>query len=73
MARKPFTDTAGYTRHCWECVHAKNWRKGLTFGGKIDGNIADCELLDWGVGKYESPDNPCCHMPAACNYERRGA
>ncbi len=69
--RKRFTDTAGFTRHCWECIHAKNWRKGFTFGGKIDGNVADCELTKVSVGKFDSPNNQCSQLPITCNYETR--
>lgn len=35
-----FVDGAGFTRHCWECDHAANWRKVNT----IDGYEADCKL-----------------------------
>lgn len=64
MARKPFADGAGFTRHCWECRHAKNWRKSL-FG--ID--VATCELTKQAVDKYESPNNQCSHLGIECDYE----
>lgn len=67
MARKPFADSAGFTRHCWECRHAKEWSKGL-FG--ID--IATCELTGQSVGKLSSPNNPCDHLGIGCDYERGG-
>lgn len=65
MARRPFTDRAGYKRHCWECKHAKNWRTA-TFGLKI----ADCELIGKAIDKTDSPNNQCSNLPVECNYER---
>ena len=52
-----FTDGAGYTRHCWECTHATDWRKQLDV---VD--MADCELTGRRVLKYYSPNNQCCHV-----------
>lgn len=49
--RKRFTDGAGYTRHCWECVHAKDWEC------IFDKFVATCEVHDIAVGKDESPDH----------------
>ena len=67
MARhRRFTDGAGYTRHCWECVHAKGWRLEK---GTYDMNHADCELTGRVVNKYDSPNNQCCHLPVGCEYE----
>ena len=66
-AHRPFADTAGYTRHCWECKHAKVWRKGMF----SHADIARCELAEYIVEKYDSPNNPCSHLPSACEYERR--
>lgn len=62
--RKRFTDSAGYTRHCWECIHATDWRKGL-YGIPI----ATCELSGKNMEKYDSPNNPCRWMPRECRYE----
>ena len=54
-----FTDGAGFTRHCWECVHAKDW----------DGECGWCELTGWVVHKTDSPNNQCCHLPVECDYD----
>ena len=62
---KRFTDGAGFTRHCWECVHATNWRKVISF----DGNEADCELTGRHVEKHSSPNNQCSHVGIGCRYE----
>lgn len=67
MARhRRFTDNAGYTRHCWECVHAKGWRLKKH---SSDVNLADCERTGWVVHKYDGPNNPCRWMPIGCEYE----
>ena len=69
MARhRCFTDAAGFTRHCWECEHAKGWRLKAH---SMDVSLADCELTGWVVRKFDSPDNQCSHLPAGCDYERR--
>ena len=57
-----FTDTAGYTRHCWECVHAKDWRETRGIGGPC----AICEITGVAVSKYDSPNNPCCVDTKGC-------
>lgn len=62
---KRFCDGAGFTRHCWECKHATGWRKADT----IDGHEADCKLCGILVGKFDSPNNGCCHLPSACDYD----
>ncbi len=67
MARKPFTDSAGFTRHCWECRHAKDWHKGLFY---VD--IATCELTGQSVEKVYSPDNQCSQVGPECDYETGG-
>lgn len=65
MARhRRFADGAGFTRHCWECVHAKGWRKTM-FGA----DIADCELTNWTVERYDSPNNQCSYLPPECDYD----
>lgn len=70
MARhRPFTDGAGYTRHCWECANAKGWRKGQF----SHADIAMCELTHHVVEKFGSPDNQCSHVGVECEYERKGA
>ena len=70
MARhRPFTDGAGFTRHCWECAHARGWRKGQF--SKAD--IAMCELTHHVVEKFGSPDNQCSHVGVGCEYQRKGA
>ena len=60
---KPFADKAGYTRHCWECVHAVGWVRDLS------GYYARCEVTNQCVNRYDSPNNPCCHLPIECRYE----
>ena len=65
MPRRRFSDAAGYTRHCWECSHAKGWKRVNT----IDGHEARCELAGVAVGKYDSPNNPCSKTPNGCNYD----
>lgn len=64
MPRRRFSDNAGYTRHCWECRHAKGWRSVNT----IDGHEARCELTGAKIGKYDSPNNPCSHLPKECDW-----
>lgn len=56
---KRFTDRAGYTRHCWECEHTDKWYFGF----------AECRRTGVRVGKYDSPDNECCHLPIECSYD----
>lgn len=63
---RSFTDSAGYTRHCWECKHAKGWRLKKH---SADINLADCEQTGWVVKKFDSPDNPSSWMPTGCRYE----
>ena len=65
MAHHRFADGAGYTRHCWECRHAKGWKDS----GTIDGKCATCELTERTVYKFSSPNNPCSHLPYECDYE----
>jgi hypothetical protein len=65
MSRRRFTDRAGYTRHCWECKHAKNWRTDTS-----DQKIADCELTGETVEKTDSPNNLYSRLPVTCSYER---
>lgn len=65
-AHRPFADTAGYTRHCWECKHAKDWEER-----PVNGDRAMCDAIGAHVYKYDSPNNPSCHLPLACEYERR--
>ena len=67
MAHRPFTDEAGYTRHCWECKHAKDWTE---MSKTIGGYRGTCEITLRTVQKYYSPSNLCCHIPSECNYER---
>lgn len=62
---RQFTDRAGYTRHCWECVHAKNWRPKWITGEPM----AYCVLIDHFVDKFDSPNNPCSHLGTECYYD----
>jgi hypothetical protein len=61
MARKRFTDGAGFTRHCWECVHAKDWHKGF---GYIP--TATCEVYGITVERTDSPNNCCTYVGKIC-------
>lgn len=47
MSHRHFADNAGFTRHCWECVHSYDW----------DGNIGFCDMYSNNVEKYDSPNN----------------
>ena len=64
MARRPFTDKAGFTRHCWECKHAKGWTPNVFMGP-----FARCELTGYTVKKHDSPNNQCSHVGIECRYE----
>ena len=66
MARGRFTDSAGYTRHCWECAHAKEWEE---MSPVIGGYRGTCEITLLPVQKYDSPNNPCSHLPSTCRYD----
>ena len=59
-----FSDSAGFTRHCWECVHAKDWETR-----SVTGDWATCELTGRHVGKCDSPNNICSRLPAGCEYD----
>lgn len=61
MPRKRFTDGAGFTRHCWECVHAKDWHDGL-----FNTRGATCEVYDIGVDKTDSPNNVSTYVGKIC-------
>lgn len=54
-----FTDLAGFTRHCWECAHAKGWAD----------DMAACEATGRFVYKFDSPNNQCSHVGIECDYE----
>jgi len=47
MRHRGFTDNAGFTRHCWECLRALQWQDGTAW----------CETRGIVVGRYDSPDN----------------
>lgn len=59
-----FTDGAGFTRHCWECSHAKQWTPNV-----IIGPFGWCELTGRSVGKCDSPNNQCSHVGPECDYK----
>ena len=63
-----FADVAGFTRHCWECVHAKHWEKRPINGGR-----AICDAIGAYVYKFDSPNNQCCHLPVTCDYKEASA
>ena len=58
MSMRRFADTAGFTCHCWECKHAKDWKKR-----SVTDYWGTCELTGIRVGKYDSPTNPCSRIP----------
>lgn len=64
---KRFADNAGFTRHCWECVHARGWHRGQF----SHDDVAVCELTGKGVGKFYSPNNQCSHVGIGCRYETK--
>lgn len=47
MSHKRFMDGAGFTRHCWECVHSHDW----------NGHIGFCDVNGRCVSKYDNPYN----------------
>ena len=59
MSRHRFTDAAGYTIHCHECIHAGGWEDGR----------GRCELTGRIVCKADSPNNQCSHVGFECRYE----
>lgn len=59
-----FADSAGFTRHCWECSHAKDWE-----GRSVTGYWATCELTGRSVRKFDSPNNQCSHVGPECDYK----
>ena len=63
-SHRRFTDAAGRTRHCWECVHAKDWESG--FFGQLP--VATCELHDVAVNKYDGPGH-CLDAPWCVNHD----
>lgn len=61
---RPFTDAAGFTHHCWECVNAAEWTTARVPVGR-------CLRYGIQVDKYDSPNN-CTSVAARCfEYERR--
>lgn len=55
-----FADNAGYTRHCWECVHATVW----------EGELSCCDAHDGRpVTRYDSPNNGCSVARGCIDYE----
>lgn len=63
---KRFTDGAGFTRHCWECVHARGWTPNV-----LTGTFAKCELTGRYVKKHSSPNNQCSHVGIGCRYDTK--
>lgn len=59
-----FTDSAGFTRHCWECAHAKQWTPNVISGPfglvRADGAVR---------GKVRQPNNQCSHVGPECDYK----
>ena len=65
MTRKRFADNAGFTCHCWECIHSRDWHRV----DSIDVQEGVCELTGRTVGKYDCPNNICSHVGPECRYE----
>lgn len=59
MSRRGFTDAAGYTIHCLECVHADGWTDGR----------GRCDLTGRIVYKADSPNNQCSRLGFDCRYK----
>lgn len=67
VRRKRFSDGAGFTQHCWECVHAKDWREGFGYV-----KVATCEVYGIAVERYDSPNNGCTYVGKVCHDYDRG-
>ena len=65
MTRKRFADNAGFTRHCWECIHSGGWHRV----DSIEVQEGVCELTGRRIGKYDSPNNQVSHLPIECSYK----
>jgi hypothetical protein len=64
--RKRFCDGAGFTQHCWECIHAKDWHEGFGYV-----KCATCEVYDMTVEKTDCPNNGSSYIGKICwSYER---
>ena len=59
-----FADGAGYTRHCWECIHAEHWKRD-DFGRWM----ADCPVLDKHVEQFDSPNNGSSKAAECMDYD----
>ena len=73
---RPFSDGAGYTRHCWECANATGW--GQSCGSRVynatstpNPFVGTCSIDGSVVDKFDSPNNPCLGA-AGCTEYRRG-
>lgn len=53
-----FTDGAGFTRHCWECANATDWR----------GKDGRCTAYDMSVTRYDSQNNTCSKARRCYSY-----
>lgn len=64
MARKPFCDRAGYTRHCWECANSRfRTVEGVRYGR--------CAARGMDVEREDSPNNPCSYAAGCWQYSPR--
>lgn len=70
MAHKPFTDRAGYIRHCWECKHAYEWDGGADAWCDARSE-PDTEGEPLYVEMWDSPNNPCSVAGGCEHYEPR--
>lgn len=59
--RRPFTDSAGHTRHCWECVHSCEWRAMRGW----------CEAYEMTVTRQNTPDEHLDKVAGCEHYDRR--
>lgn len=61
-----FADGAGFTQHCWECIHAKDWHEDLMV------KYAICEVYGICVEREDSPNNGSNYIGKICSSYDRG-
>lgn len=60
-----FADGAGYTRHCWECIHAEGWNRDRF----MNAWVASCPELGDYVGQFDSPNNQSSNAAGCTHYD----
>ena len=63
FAYKRFADKAGFTQHCWECVHSADW-------DALTGRCGRCTVYGIDVDKYDSPNNCSTYLGKICDSYR---